>query len=228
MKQAGHLVRRLGRLLRRAVLAGVLVWALTLAGVWVGANWLDRQTALPAPADAIICLGAGVARDDPSLPDAASDRRARACAALQVAGVAPVVIFTGYGVPGHSAAEAMAARAIGAGLPPEAAVIEPQARSTIQNAAFSRSVLPTEADRVVVVSDAFHLPRAKVIFRLLDYPQIALYAAPATGSEGEGPSLWRWMLRESVAIWFNAGRGAAYVAAGWAGIDRDTRIGWFD
>jgi GMP synthase (glutamine-hydrolysing) len=37
-----------------------------------------------------------------------------------------------------------------------------------------------------------------------------------------------WSLREAAAIWFNAGRLAVYGVAGVMGIDRDTRIGWFN
>jgi hypothetical protein len=38
----------------------------------------------------------------------------------------------------------------------------------------------------------------------------------------------RWSLREAVVIWVNAGRLAVYGLAGAMGIDRDTRIGWFN
>jgi hypothetical protein len=38
----------------------------------------------------------------------------------------------------------------------------------------------------------------------------------------------RWSLREAVVIWVNAGRLAVYGVAGAMGIDRDTRIGWFN
>lgn len=228
MAGPGQRSRQIGRLFGRVIFAGVALWAMTLVGVAIGAAVLSRPALLPGPADAILCLGAGVSRGDPRLPDAASARRARACAALQGAGVAPVVIFTGAGLPGHSAADAMAASARTAGLAPEAALIEAQARSTVQNAAFSRPLLPQGARRVVLVSDAFHLPRAAVIFRLAGYGEIALHAAPGQGTAAEKRALGRWMLRESVAIWVNLGRGAAYVAGGALGIDRDRRIGWFD
>jgi hypothetical protein len=79
----------------------------------------------------------------------------------------------------------------------------------------------------VLVSDAFHLPRAWVIFRIL-------------GQRGREPlrhrgplaaplaTRLRWSLREAVVIWVNAGRLAVYGVAGAMGIDRDTRIGWFN
>jgi hypothetical protein len=37
-----------------------------------------------------------------------------------------------------------------------------------------------------------------------------------------------WSLREAVVIWVNAGRLAVYGVAGAMGVDRDTRIGWFN
>jgi len=216
-------IRRVGRALGRLIVAGAVVWAATFGAVVAVSAFWPEDGALPGPADAIICLGAGVSRADPSLPDPASDRRARHCATLHAGGVAPVVIFTGYGTSGFPAAEAMAARAIAEGLPPDAAWIEPTALSTIQNAAFSLPMLPEGTRRVILVSDAFHLPRASVIFRLAGADDVALHATPAT----DRPP-WRWMLRESVAIWFNVARGTAYVLGGWLGIDRDTRIGWFN
>jgi uncharacterized SAM-binding protein YcdF (DUF218 family) len=186
-----------------------------------------RDEGLPARADAIICLGAGMSRtqgwDQPG-PNSAS--RARTCAALHAAGVAPVVVFTGYGHSRASVAEAMRSTAIAAGLPPQGAIIEPLARSTIQNAAFSRALVP-ETQRIVLVSDPFHLPRSWVIFRAMGWPEVALHAAHTT--EGvDGRSRMRWILRESLAIWFNAGRALAYLGGGVLGMSDERRIGWFN
>ena len=219
-------MHRIWRGLGRLALCGFAVWAATLVAVVVATLALSRPPAPPAAADAVICLGAGVARNDPRLPDAASARRAEVCATLHGNGVAPVVIFTGAGRADRSTAAAMAAHAMGLGLPPEAARIEAEARSTIQNAAFSLSLLPQDARRVVLVSDAFHLPRSAVIFRLAGYPDLDLF--PVQQNAGQSLSTWHWMLRESVVIWVNAARGLTYVAGGWLGIDRDRRIGWFD
>jgi len=95
-----------------------------------------RPQAVPERADAILCLGAGMADDASPRPDEVTRARARTCADLHAGGAAPVVIFTGAGNDNHSAAEAMAHVARTAGLPPEAAIIEPRAHSTLQNAAF--------------------------------------------------------------------------------------------
>ena len=68
------------------------------------------------------------------------------------------------------------------------------------------------------MSDAFHLPRAWVIFSLLGTADLSLYA---TESDFEAPLSTRlkWSLREGAAIWFNVGRVAVLPAS------RDLR-GW--
>ena len=224
-------IRRFGRALGRLIALAAVVWAVTFAALAVTvALWPDEQ-ALPAPADAIICLGAGMSKTAGwDQPDAASARRARTCAALHAGGVAPVVVFTGYGHEIQSAAGAMYETAVAAGLPPEAGRVEPHALSTIQNAEFSLALVP-QARRVVIVSDAFHLPRSWLIFRAFGVEEVAAYATGA-GFGGASPdpterSMVRWILREASAIWFNALRAGLYLAGGLAGIDHDTRIGWF-
>ncbi|MDG4648781.1 YdcF family protein [Roseibacterium sp. SDUM158017] len=220
------------RLLVRIAGAGLLIWAVTLAGV-LGVQLLWTADAPPSGrADAIFCLGAGMSAEGPRLPDAASARRARACAGLHAAGAAPVVVFTGYGNARYSAAEAMADVARAAGVPEAAILVEPRARSTIQNAAFGLAALGRGADRVIVVSDPFHLPRAWAIFRLLGVGDVTLRAPPrepeAQAASRGGRAGLGWVFRETLAIWWNVGRLAIYGAAGVAGVDHDTRIEWFD
>lgn len=212
-----------GRLLRTVL----LIYAASVAVVLLVQIAWPRPQAVPEPADAIICLGAGMADEASPLPDEVSRSRARTCAALHARGVAPVVVFTGAGNDDHSAAQAMATTAVDAGLPADAVIVEPRAHSTLQNAAFGLALLHEPPDRVILVSDAFHLPRAWVIFRLLDTAELSLYA---TQSDFEAPLSTRaqWSLREGAAIWFNAGRIAVYGVAGLMGIERDTRISWFN
>jgi hypothetical protein len=90
-----------------------------------------------------------MAGDTSALPDDVSRGRALTCAALHAAGVAPVVVFTGAGNDTLSAAEAMAAVAAEAGMPPQAMIVEPEAHSTIQNAAFGLALLPEAPERLV-------------------------------------------------------------------------------
>lgn len=211
------------------VAAGLLVWAITFAAVLaVQTLWRSDQP-VPDRADAIVCLGAGMSYRGWTLPGAASERRAHACADLHAAGAAPVVVFSGYGHETYSAAEAMADVARARGVPEQAIRIEPLARSTIQNAAFSLALFESAPDRVILVSDAFHLPRSWATFRLLGVHEVVLYAAPNVTTTGQRERTeLGWILRESLAIWSNAGRLMAYSAAGLAGIDHETRIGWFN
>jgi uncharacterized SAM-binding protein YcdF (DUF218 family) len=203
----------------------MLLWVSTFLCVLAVQAFWPRMPLDPAPAEVIFCLGAGIT--DGAVADASSAGRATTCAALQAAGVAPLLLFTGAGVPGLSAAEAMADIAREAGVADSAVLVEPHARSTLQNAAFGLALLPEPPSRVLVVSDAFHLPRAWVIFHVLGVPEVALRATRSEVTP-DVPTMLRWCLRESVAIWFNVARLGVYAAAGTLGIDRETRIGWFN
>ena len=213
----------------RLLRGGLVALAVTFLGV-AAASFLWPAGRVPdRPAEAIICLGAGMSLQGWELPDSASARRARACAALHAAGAAPLVIFTGYGHEVYSAAQAMADLARAEGLPEAAILVEPRALSTIQNAAFAMAMLPDRSARVIVVSDGFHLPRAWVIFRVLGVRDMALVAAGDRLGRAAGErSHLRRLLRETGTIWANVGRLAAFALGGLAGIDRDTRIAWFN
>ena len=177
----------------------------------------------PDPVDAIICLGAGMASDTSPEAGRYSRGRAETCAALYREGRARRIIFTGYGHEFGSAAQGMADVAVAAGVPASAVIVEPHARSTIQNAAYSLPHLSPDAERIILVSDGFHLPRAWVIFRALGAPEIDLRATDLPLGQAR-----RWIGREGVAIWFNLWRAGLYWGGGLLGIDPDRRIGWFD
>ncbi len=225
------IARRLGIWLKRIVVGGAVVWTATFLAVFVYSAWPTTQPTSIAPADAIICLGAGMSPTEGwMVPDAATRRRAATCAQLYLQDAAPTIIFTGYGQHVSSAAAAMARVAAEYGVPPQAMVLEEDARSTIQNAAFSLPLLPPDASRVIVVTDRFHLPRAGLIFRALTDLELEMVPADTRldGSHASGRSMLRWIAREAVAIWSNLARGAIYLVAGFAGVDTDTRIGWFN
>jgi uncharacterized SAM-binding protein YcdF (DUF218 family) len=224
-------VQRFGRILGQVIAVLFGLWAMTLLLIAATEIFWPDDRPPPAVADAIICLGAGLSHHDRQLPGPASERRALTCAALQAAGAAPVVVFSGAGSPDRAVADAMADRALAAGLPPEAILREPASHSTIQNAAFSLALLDEGTDRVIVVSDPFHLPRAFVIFKAFGLNEVVLHAAAPMVDPVPHPddrSIAWWVLRESAAIWFNLARAAAYGAGGALGIDRETRIAWFD
>lgn len=219
------------RVVRRIIGLLVLLWAVPFAAILITDLSRPETPALPAPAEAILCLGGGMSHVTWDRPDPASTRRARSCAELYRAGVAPVVLFTGYGHQRGSAAAAMARIAIEDGVPEAAVILEEDARSTLQNAAFSLPRLPQGTTRVVIVTDAFHIPRSWLIFRAFGVPEASFYPArdiytsvdrPGTLNRGE------WILRESVVIWVNLARAGIYLGAGVLGIDAETRISWFN
>nr|WP_239025627.1 YdcF family protein [Roseibacterium persicicum] len=175
--------------------------------------------------DAIVCLGAGV--NAAGVIDAASRARAGACAALARAGAAPVVVFTGgAAAPGApSAAAGMAAVARAAGVAEASVLLEEDAHSTLQNALNTRPRLP-EGARVILVTEAFHLPRAWASFRAMGVEVAALYPALRLRAGRDGTPDWTMLLRESVALWFNAGRYAAWRVGGALGIEDSRRGDW--
>jgi uncharacterized SAM-binding protein YcdF (DUF218 family) len=81
-------------------------------------------------------------------------------------GIAPRLIFTGGAAHNRFVeAEVMANVAAAQGIPPSAIFVETQAKDTIQNACFSERLMKTHGWRSAeIVSSAYHLPRAGLIF----------------------------------------------------------------
>jgi len=149
----------------------------------------------PPPVDAIVALGAAFRRD--GHPSSALVRRTHHALALYVAGAAPLLLFTGGPCGGdgrRSEAEAMAAIARDAGVPEAVILLEPQARNTRENAAFSAEMLrPRGGQRVLLVTDPFHMPRARLVFR-------AEGLGVVPGPVPEGPRRLLPWLREGAAL----------------------------
>lgn len=115
--------------------------------------------------DAIVVLGAALNAD--GTPSPSLKRRARHGVALHRSGAAPVILFSG-GVPvqGLSEAEAMRAIALELGVEPERILLEEASSSTWENAHNSVDIARKHGwQRLVVVSDEYHLPRARFSFK---------------------------------------------------------------
>jgi len=114
---------------------------------------------------AAIVLGARVAPD--GSPTRSLRRRAEAAAALYHEGRVDRIVASG-GIVGHPPAESEAIGQIlaGAGVPSTRIIIEDRSRNTLENIVFSRDLLPPGTP-VVLVSDAWHLPRARLVARRL-------------------------------------------------------------
>ncbi len=153
-------LRRLSTAL--GVLAGLWLCSL-LAVLWVGAR--DHA----APADAIIVLGAAQYSGRPS---PVLQARLDQALALYRRGLAPRVILTGGTAPGDRTSEAAVGRSYlrRAGVPATALLMETEGTTTRTSltavAAFAESLA---IRRVIVVSDPFHLLRARTIARRLGF-----------------------------------------------------------
>ena len=156
--------RRWGRRVSLGVgLLGALWLCAVLAVLWVGAR--DRAE----PADAIVVLGAAQYSGRPS---PVLQARLDQALALYRRGLAPRVILTGGTAPGDRTSEAAVGRSYlrRAGVPAAAMLMEDEGRTTRASltavAAFAE---PLEIRRVILVSDPFHLLRARVIASRLGF-----------------------------------------------------------
>ena len=195
-------------IIRRLIKLVGAVYLLTLLAV-VAFSTLYTNPESPGPADMIVCLGAGV--DGKGVIDGPARARAETCAALFASGVAEKVIFTGgNGVPGApSGAQGMAEAAMAVGLLESAVLLEHASRSTLQNALFSAPQM-ADVDRILIVSDAFHLPRSAASFAGMGDWDIAIWASDGVWPSPLGGKDWHMLYREALAIWFNLARYAAW------------------
>ncbi|MFT3712000.1 MAG: YdcF family protein [Archangium sp.] len=123
------------------------------------------------PYDAVVLLGgavtpAGSLPDEPAWND--NVERLLTVRALLASGQAKVAIVSGgalgSGLP--SEAEYLSRELIAMGIAPERVVVEPKANNTRENATESKKLLEQlGAKRVLLVTSAFHMPRAVGCFR---------------------------------------------------------------
>ena len=198
-------MRRLARILAALALTLAIFIGLATAAVFaIGARY-----ALDTPqTDAIVILsGNFVAR---GLFVGETRERTEAGLALALAGRAPVVAVTG----GDVTAEKMAAELVTGGWREDAIVIERDATSTLQNALFTRALLP-QARSVTVVTHRYHLPRAVASFRWAGFPEV--HGHPADKS---GRTDLRRAFSEGVKLPLNLARAAAFSVMETAGVPR--------
>lgn len=151
------------------------------------------------PYDAIVVAGCRVLPN--GQPGAALARRAELAHRLFTEGRAPRVVFTGgVGRNGPSEASVAAAHAVSLGLPPEVAVLEEHSTSTRENARFAARILGAQA-RVLVVTDAYHVFRARRVFAQ------SFARAEAVGVPLREEALAHVLPRELFAVAIYAARG---------------------
>jgi uncharacterized SAM-binding protein YcdF (DUF218 family) len=148
-------------------------------------------------ADAIVVLGCPLAPDGAASP--ALHRRVERAVELYRAGAAPLLVLSGGGGGRGRRAEAEAMRelALLGGVPAASLVLETRSRNTFENA-VETAALMREAGigRVLLVSDAYHLPRAALLFRFAGLTVVGTAAAAPRRPLGKE---LRLRLREVVA-----------------------------
>ena len=166
-----------------------------------------------AKADVIVVLGAGMSADGTLHRETVA--RVTTGVDLFQRGQAPAIHFTGgRAVPdGPSAGAQMARLAISQGIPAGVISVEERSLSTLQNALFSRPML-ADAQSVILVTEAFHLPRAAASFRWMGYDRITTAHAGRFRRNADGAISITMIGREALAIWFNLGRAILWSATG--------------
>jgi uncharacterized SAM-binding protein YcdF (DUF218 family) len=164
-----------------------MVWGITLTTVLLGLVWAALVVAVhttgardqAAPADAIAVLGAAQYNGRPSPVFRA---RLDHAATLYRRRLAPIVLVTGGVGTGETVSEADVGRRylIGLGVPPGATIALPAGADTYASVAEVAAWFSGRGSRrVVLVSDAFHLLRLRIIA-----PRLGLVplTSPAPGS----------------------------------------------
>ncbi len=218
--------RRLGVWLIGLVTVLCLAVTVLPLGSWLLRPLENRFPAVDVPdrLDGIIVLGGAInpalsaVRRQPILTDSAE--RLFAFVALARRHPEARLVFTGgsAAVVDTIDREADVARVVfeGLGLEPGRVAFERESRNTYENAVFSkRAIEPKPDERWLLITSAYHMPRAVGCFRAQGWPVIAYPVDYGTSPEGDPPSLSllagldgvHWALREWIGLVF-------YYAAG--------------
>ncbi|NWO07115.1 MAG: YdcF family protein [Alteromonadaceae bacterium] len=199
--------RRLAFGLGTLALVWLWCWSLPVTSYAIRGYLENQHPAVDASAmpkaGAIVVLGGGTAplSYGASYPNlgAASDREWHG-ARLYHAGKAPLLILSGGHDPQFSAvssAESMRRFISALGVPDSAMVLEERSRNTTQNADFTADILAREGiGRVLLVTSALHMPRAKALFEA----QGVEVVAAATDHEVRALPGWRKWLPDTDAL----------------------------
>ncbi len=160
---------------------------------------LNARPEPPGPADAAVVLGAAIGpRGEPSLQ---GEERARVGAELYFRGLAPVVCAVGgHCPPGHrhgrAEAEGMGRWLLDLGVPPAALRVDRLSYDTASNAARAAALLlPEGRRRVWLVTQPFHLRRARLWFRRAGLEPLPWFVEDSVQFRRPDAALG-WMVRE--------------------------------
>ena len=195
---------RAGRIVAGTGLA-LLAFLSTTGGARLLVAPLERMTVpVQAPeragAQAIVVLAAGRVRRAPEydgrdIPDYIALARLRYGAHLQRKTGLPILVSGGSGAPdaldrGYSEADGMAA-ALREDFGVPVKWMENRSRDTAENAAFSAAILRAEGvRRVLLVTDAMHMPRARAVF---ERAGLDVVSAPTMFFSNQPLSIHAWI-----------------------------------
>ena len=200
--------RRLRR--RRSFWSEVWRWALVLA-IWapvtafllgvslVAAIYWQARSDQTRPVDAIVILGA--AQYDGRPTPVLQARLDEALSAYE-AGMAPLIVVTGGRQEGDRFTEAEAGRnyLVEHGVPEQKILLENEGRSSWESMQGAGTILTARGvERILIVSDGFHLFRLKLMARNLGF---TAYGAPSSDSPIREDSSLEidYMLREAGGV----------------------------
>jgi uncharacterized SAM-binding protein YcdF (DUF218 family) len=173
----------------RALLAGVLAGVFLVGWAVIAQRLAPTANTSRDHFDVIVVLGSPADEDGNPTPKELS--RVSEAVREYERGVAPLLLFTGGPERNqYVEADVMASAAAAQGIPPSAIFVDSKATDTIQNACYTTRIMQAHGwHSAEVISSAYHLPRAGMIFSRvpLDW---RLHAAPplqagASGSEME-------------------------------------------
>ena len=174
--------------------AGILSFAILLGLVLTGSY--DHISGNP---QVMIILGCQVRQDGPSV--LLKDRLDEALSYLEDHPDMTVVVSGGQGDDEPtSEAQAMADYLVEHGVEEESILLESESHNTTQNFQYSKALLAQEniddSDGVLVVSNGFHLTRARMLAQRAGFDNVSTLAAP----ESHVPSRLYMYIREPLAL----------------------------
>ncbi len=149
------------------------------------------------PEPTLVVLGAAVWPGGVASPTLRR-RTEWACRRFLADGGSELVLSGGIGTNPPAEADVMAAIARDAGVPATALVLDRQARTTLDTAAFAAALSNAASRRFVVVTDAYHGPRTWLAFRA--YGLAVCVSSPPVGRATRRSRLALSFLREIPAM----------------------------
>jgi len=186
--------RTLLRLFAAAIVIAVALWGWSVVSVYAASRRDDAR-----PAEAIVVLGAAqyVGRPSPVLK-----ARLDHAIVLWHRKLAPRLIFTGGQGRGDTTSEAAVARnyALKRGVPDSAILMESHGRTTAESMHAVAALMHERGlERVILVSDPFHMQRLTIIARRNG---LEAYGSPTTTSpiSASFAKQWKYIFNESLKV----------------------------